>query len=118
MLDDDSDGHGHLGCSRVVRVLKQVPEVSLGGGAGARPEVLLLLLPVLRVRQQPPDDNDDHNDFDGDDDNDGNDDNDQNAVKTATWLCSRCAGSRAPGAGHPGPSTLTPHRNPESKQIQ
>ena len=55
MLDDDSeDGHGHLGCSGVVRVLEEVPEVSLGGGAGARPEVLLLLLPVLRVRQQPP----------------------------------------------------------------
>ena len=115
MLDDDNDGHGHLGCSRVVRVLKQVPEVSLGGGAGARPEVLLLLLPVLRVRQQPPDDNDDHNDYDDDDDND---DNDQYAEKTATWLCSRCAGSRAPGAGHPDPSTLTPHRNPKSKQIQ
>ena len=115
MLDDDSDGH--LGCSGVVRVLEEVPEVSLGGGAGARPEVLLLLLPVLRVRQQPPDDNDDHNDYD-DQDHDDNDQNDQYAEKTATWLCSRCAGSRAPGAGHPGPSTLTPHRNPESKQIQ
>ena len=113
MLADDSDGDGHLGCSGVVRVLEQVPEVSLGGGAGARAEVLLLLLPVLCVRQQPSDDNDHNND-----NNDDNDQNDQNAEKTFTWLGSRCADSKAPGEGHPDPSTLTLHRNPESKQIQ
>ena len=115
MLADDSDGDGHLGCSGVVRVLKQVPEVSLGGGAGARAEVLLLLLPVLCVWQQPSDDNDDNDDNDDDDDNDDNDhndDNDQNVMKTPTWLGSKCADSRVPGEGHPDPSTLTLHRNP------
>ena len=38
-------------------------------------------------------------------------------LAVATWPCSRCAGNRAPYAGHPGPSTLAPRRNPRIGQC-
>ena len=38
----------------MVRILEEIPEVSLGGGAGAAPEVLLLLSLLLRLGQKPP----------------------------------------------------------------
>ena len=44
----------HLGCPGVVRVLEQVPELPLCGGAAAVPEVVLHLLLVGSLGQQPP----------------------------------------------------------------
>ena len=44
----------HLGCPGVVRVLEQVPELPLCGGAAPVPEVVLHLLLVGSLGQQPP----------------------------------------------------------------
>mgnify|MGYP001205005752 CR=1 FL=1 len=41
-------------------VLKQVPQVPLGGGAAAGAEVLLRLSLVILLGQQPPGDSGDH----------------------------------------------------------
>ena len=38
----------------MVRILEEIPEVSLGGGTGAAPEVLLLLSLLLGLGQEPP----------------------------------------------------------------
>ena len=41
-------------------ILKQVPEVPLGGGAATGAEILLRLALVSGLRQQPPRDSGDH----------------------------------------------------------
>ena len=37
-----------------MRILEEIPEMSLGGGAGAAPEVFLLFSLLLVLRQEPP----------------------------------------------------------------
>ena len=44
----------YFSCSGMVRILEEIPEVSLSGGAGAAPEVLLLLSLLLGLGQEPP----------------------------------------------------------------
>ena len=44
----------YFSCSGMVRILKQIPEVSLCGGAGAAPEVFLLFSLLLGFGEEPP----------------------------------------------------------------
>ena len=52
-------GQTYLGGSGVMGILKQVPEMSLGGGAATGAEILLRLALVSGLGQQPPRDSGD-----------------------------------------------------------
>ena len=44
----------YFSCSGMVRILEEIPEVSLSGGAGPAAEVFLLLSLLLGLGQEPP----------------------------------------------------------------
>ena len=82
----------------MMRILKQVPQLLLCWSEAAIAEVVLLLLIRGDLGQEPP----------------AHENSPVSPLHFTpqTWPCSKCAGSRAPCAGRPGPSTPAPRRSP------